>query len=84
MDVQIEQPFLTGEAAQEKYEALVAHWNAMPLHAQCIEGETVVFFYADKAYGPGHIYSDAGRGEFLNNTGWCEYHYDYYNPEEEA
>lgn len=83
MDVQTEQPFLTDEAAQAKYDELVERFSAMPLHATCLEGEVAVFFHADRAYGPGHIYSDAGRAEFLNNTGWCEYHFDLNAPKEE-
>lgn len=77
MDVQVEQPFLTGEAAQARYEEMIMHLvTGHAVSSKCMHGgESVLFFEADKAYGPGHIYSEAGVREFrISNC--CEYHFD--------
>lgn len=42
---------------------------------RCINGEKVFFYPADKAYAPGHIYSDDGVKEF-DISRCCEWHFD--------
>lgn len=50
---------------------------------RCHVGETAYYRPAGKAEGPGHCYSKAGLREFLQQSGYCEYHFDLYTSEED-
>jgi hypothetical protein len=83
MTMTMEPHFYTGEAAADKYKhTLLMIAAGFVESALCREGEHIVFFLADKAYGPGHIYSEAGAGEF-GITKWCEWHFDSFTPEDD-
>ncbi len=55
------------DAAQEGTESL----------GKCFEGEPMFFAAADRAYLPGHVYSDAGMRE-VKISGYCEWHFDMF------
>lgn len=42
---------------------------------RCINGEKVFYVPTDKAYMPGHIYSEEGMREYKISK-CCEYHFD--------
>jgi hypothetical protein len=76
MPMMMEPVFLTGEAALVKYQHMKDELDAGRAHsARCLNGEQVMYFPADKAYGPGHIYSEAGVREF-RISGCCEACFD--------
>ena len=50
--------------------------------SRCVNGEPVFFVEADKAYRPGHIYSQAGVDEYGISKA-CEYHFDNWFAEDE-
>jgi len=50
--------------------------------SKCVSGEPVFFVEADRAYRPGHIYSQLGVDEYGISSA-CEYHFDNWFAEEE-
>lgn len=47
------------------------------LGSNCHVCKTLGYYYpADKAYAPGHCYTEAGQVEYRNISGYCEYCFD--------
>jgi len=64
----------TGPMTQEEYDALVERArNSATMY--CLYGEVMFYRPDTKAFGPGHIYSEAGVSE-ARISGCCEYHFD--------
>lgn len=49
---------------------------------RCVNGEKVFYVPADKAYAPGHIYSELGMDEYKISK-CCEWHFDQWLKEED-
>ncbi|QOC56117.1 hypothetical protein SEA_ZHENGYI_25 [Microbacterium phage Zhengyi] len=59
--------------------------RANPPEVCVICGKPGYFYPADRAYAPGHCYSEAGRKEFQSISSCCEFCFDHLfaEPEEE-
>lgn len=74
---------LSGEQALARYNIMRAALDSGEATSpKCFLGETVLFFPADKGYGPGHIYSETGKVEFRISR-FCEFHFDEMMPDED-
>lgn len=49
---------------------------------RCFMGEKIYYVPTDKAYAPGHIYSEAGIDEY-HISKCCEWHFDQFFKEDE-
>jgi hypothetical protein len=53
---------------------VVTHGGASPRCSNCMQ--TGYYYPADRAYAPGHCYSEAGVTDFTRITGICEFCFD--------
>lgn len=49
---------------------------------RCVNGEKVFYVPTERAYAPGHIYSETGMDEYKISK-CCEYHFDKWFSEDE-
>lgn len=57
------------------------HGAGSPVCVHC--NKTGYYYPADKAYAPGHVYSEAGMIEFTRITSVCEFCFDHITAEPE-